>query len=102
MPPTQVFQRRQDGSVDFYRNWESSRQGFGDLSGEFWLGNDNLHRLTAQGEYRLRVNLGDFNGNTAYAVYDTFRVAGASYDYRLTVDNYSGTAGKQLLRYCAN
>ncbi|XP_022097502.1 ficolin-2-like [Acanthaster planci] len=87
-----VFQRRQDGSVDFYRDWESYRQGFGSLDGEFWLGNDNLHRLTAQGAYRLRVDLEDFEGNTAYAKYDTFRVADGSDDYRLTVGGYSGTA----------
>ena len=48
-----VFQRRMDGSVFFYLGWEDYRVGFGNLNGEFWLGNDNLHRLTANSDLML-------------------------------------------------
>lgn len=36
--PPQVFQRREDGSVNFFRGWEAYRDGFGKLTGEHWLG----------------------------------------------------------------
>uniref|UniRef100_A0A1X7SEN7 Fibrinogen C-terminal domain-containing protein n=1 Tax=Amphimedon queenslandica TaxID=400682 RepID=A0A1X7SEN7_AMPQE len=91
-----VFQRRQDGSVDFYRNWTDYENGFGDLTGEFWLGLSKIHRLTKEGSNTLRVDLGDFEGNTRYANYSTFNVSDGSTEYILTAKGYSGTAGDSL------
>ncbi|XP_028391352.1 techylectin-5B-like [Dendronephthya gigantea] len=91
-----VFQRRQDGSQDFYRGWSDYKAGFGDLNGEFWLGLDKIHRLHKSGQNVLRIDLMDFNGAEAYAKYGTFTVADESDKYRLNVGNYLGDAGDSL------
>merc|ERR1712226_1299782 len=91
-----VFQRRVNGSVDFYQNYDTYAQGFGIVSHEFWLGNDNLNLLTSHGDQELRVDLEDYEGNVGYANYDSFTVGSASDGYRLHVSGYNGTAGDSL------
>ncbi|XP_041262842.1 tenascin isoform X4 [Onychostruthus taczanowskii] len=90
-----VFLRRQNGKQDFYKNWNTYVAGFGDPKDEFWIGLENLHKITSQGLYELRVDLRD-KGDTAYAVYDRFSVGDAKSRYRLRVDGYSGTAGDSM------
>ncbi|XP_022810368.1 microfibril-associated glycoprotein 4-like [Stylophora pistillata] len=93
-----MIQKRLDGSVDFNRSWFDYKNGFGDLNGELWLGLDKIHRLT-KSPSKLRVDLEDFDGNTAYAEYDLFQVANQSKKYQLSIETYSGTAGDSLLRH---
>ncbi|XP_071797552.1 ficolin-2-like [Asterias amurensis] len=93
-----VFQRRQDGSVDFYRTWAEYKSGFGDLSGEFWLGNDNLMTLTSDdshGPWKLRVDLYD-NNETAFAKYEDFKIVGENYTLEFGAYDVSSTAGNSL------
>ena len=91
-----VFQRRQDGSVDFYRGWNDYKSGFGQLTAEFWLGNDKIHRLTAARPSSLRVELEDWNGVRVFAKYGKFKIGDEQVKYRLEVGSYSGTAGDSL------
>ena len=92
-----VFQRRQDGSVDFYRGWNDYKSGFGQLTAEFWLGNDKIHRLTTARLNTLRVELEDWNGVRVYAKYGKFNIGDEQAKYRLEVGSYSGTAGDSLV-----
>ncbi|KAL4826019.1 hypothetical protein H8958_016575 [Nasalis larvatus] len=92
-----VFQRRMDGSVDFYRDWAAYKQGFGSRLGEFWLGNDNIHALTAQGTSELRVDLVDFEDNHQFAKYRLFKVADEEEKYNLVLGAFvEGSAGDSL------
>ncbi|XP_067051650.1 uncharacterized protein [Acropora muricata] len=97
-----VFQRRQDGSVDFYRGWNDYKSGFGQLTAEFWLGNDKIHRLTASRASSLRVELEDWDGVRLYAKYGRFNIGDEKAKYRLEVSSYSGTAGGDSLAYHNN
>ena len=85
-----VFQKRLDGSVDFYREWAEYKRGFGSLNGEFWLGLEKINRLTSSGQHKLRVDLENSTGHTVYAEYDLFDIGGEETKYRLSVTRYSG------------
>ena len=83
--------RRFDASGDFNRNWDEYKQGFGDASGEYWLGNDYLHYLTSNRAYKLRFDLEDWDGDTRYAEYSSFFVNSEIDNYRLLLGDYTGT-----------
>ena len=85
-----VFQKRYGGAVDFFRGWNDYKQGFGNLTGEFWLGLNKIHRLTARSSNKLRVDLEDLHGKTAFAEYSSFSVASERAKYLLSLGVYSG------------
>ena len=92
-----VFQKRIDGAVQFHRgSWREYKEGFGNLSCEFWLGNEKLHRLSYSRSQELLVQLQDFAGDIAHARYSVFYVDSESQKYKLTVDGYHGSAGDAL------
>ncbi|XP_040398622.1 tenascin-X isoform X48 [Cygnus olor] len=90
-----VFQRRMNGATDFWRGWEEYAHGFGNVSQEFWLGNEALHALTAAGPTELRVDLRT-PLDAAFAHYRDFAIAGPEEHYRLHLGAYSGTAGDAM------
>ncbi|KAL3847221.1 hypothetical protein ACJMK2_018143 [Sinanodonta woodiana] len=96
-----VFQRRVDGSVDFFRKWADYKSGFGNPNTEYWLGLDNIHTLTAQGNVTLRVDLITPGPpqRSAYASYSSFTVGDENSKYILRVAGYSGDAGDSMTEH---
>ncbi|KAM4637504.1 ficolin-2-like [Amazona ochrocephala] len=94
-----VFQRRWDGSVNFLRDWDSYKRGFGNQLTEFWLGNNNLHFLTSLGLSELRIDLRDFENNYYFAKYSSFRVLGESEKYKLVLGDFLGGNSGDSLSY---
>lgn len=95
-----VIQRRNDGSVNFYRNWESYKRGFGQLQNKFWLGNENIFTMSAQGFYprgnELRIDLINWKNVKRYAKYKKFHIGSAKLNYMLLVGDFTGTVTDEL------
>ncbi|XP_069156236.1 ficolin-1 isoform X2 [Procambarus clarkii] len=83
---------------DFNRSWHQYKEGFGDINGEFWIGNDVLHALTHDVPNQLRVTLSDWKGRSAVSTWDYFRVGSEQEQYKLSVGQYQpeSTAGDAL------
>uniref|UniRef100_H2Y9G0 Fibrinogen C-terminal domain-containing protein n=1 Tax=Ciona savignyi TaxID=51511 RepID=H2Y9G0_CIOSA len=89
-----VFQRRMNGEQDFFLNWDDYRQGFGNLSGEFWMGLDNLHHFTSHGNTQLRIEMKDCDNQTRYAKYGSFAVLGPSTNFQLQISSFVGSSNR--------
>uniref|UniRef100_A0A7N6ATB4 Fibrinogen C-terminal domain-containing protein n=1 Tax=Anabas testudineus TaxID=64144 RepID=A0A7N6ATB4_ANATE len=84
-----VFQRRMDGTVNFYRPWDYYKFGFGDPAGEYWLGLDKIYYLTNQRKYELLVDMQDFDGKKVFARYSSFSISGECDGFKLNVSGFT-------------
>ena len=92
-----VFQRRRDGSEDFYRGWDNYVKGFGNLKREFWMGLEKLHCLTSVApRTELNIDLADFEGNYKYAHYSFFSIGNSGTNYTLYITGYTGNVGDSM------
>ncbi|XP_067085846.1 angiopoietin-related protein 4-like [Osmerus mordax] len=85
-----VIQKRLDGSQNFNQLWEAYQKGFGSLTGEFWLGLENIHALSNQGENTLVVEVSDLRGEVQPVQYP-FYLDGEENNYAL----HLGSRGNQ-------
>ena len=89
---SQVLMRRGISKIDFKRKSNDFQQGFGNVSKDYWLGNDRIHSLTdvAGSHQLLRISA---NTEThIYSQYDNFVMTAKSDDYTLSFDKHNGTS----------
>ncbi|XP_035987261.1 angiopoietin-related protein 5-like isoform X1 [Fundulus heteroclitus] len=93
-----VFQRRSGGSVSFNRKWVAYKNGFGNLTEDYWLGLKKVFALTKKKSKKwiLRVDLWDHKGGSAFAEYKNFRLGNEKTAFKLHVGKYSGNAGDAI------
>ena len=95
---TALLIQQNDGSGSMNRPWAEFKVGFGDPSGNYWLGNDLLSQMTANNRYKLRFDLQQRDtGNWYYAEYSTFRVLSEADNYTLQVGGFSGNVSWDAL-----
>lgn len=87
-----VWMRRFDGFLSFDRDWEAYFNGFGDLSGEFWLGLRKMRQACAQDgqTFRIRFDLEAADGSKTYAEYTNCTMDDWSRKFKLTVGPFVG------------
>ena len=93
-----LIQQNVDGSAAFNRSWNEFKVGFGNVTTNFWIGNDCLNQLTRYGAYRVKIEILS-TANLTYwlwAEYDRFIVGNELTGYQLQISGYSGIAGDAL------
>ncbi|XP_066304201.1 uncharacterized protein [Branchiostoma lanceolatum] len=95
---TVIQQRKHTENVNFTRGWEDYKYGFGVISREYWLGNEKIHQLTKEGDFRVKIQVQSFGGLRGSYEYDEFKVAGEDDNYRLTLSGFTGRADSCMER----
>ncbi|XP_001959659.3 microfibril-associated glycoprotein 4 [Drosophila ananassae] len=92
-----VIQRRRDGLVNFYRDWNDYKTGFGSLGGDFFIGLEKLNWLTKSHPFELYIHMENFQGVKKFAKYDEFLIGDESEGFSLKfLGSFTGTAGDSL------
>ncbi|XP_053624394.1 protein scabrous [Plodia interpunctella] len=87
-----LLQRRHNGTLEFNRKFGEYVRGFGTPAGEYWVGLETMHQLTARNCSSMRLDMTDIYGGYWYAQYDQFYVGGADSGFILELSGFKGNA----------
>ncbi|KAH9504217.1 Ficolin-2 [Bulinus truncatus] len=90
--------RRIHNDVSFDKTWKAYKEGFGQICGDHWLGNENIHRITSNGRHELRMDI-VLNNLPYHAVYSDFFIDNESHGYRLNFRKFVTGNMKDTLKF---
>ena len=91
-----MIQQREAHSLEFDRDWDDFSDGFGHVSGDYWLGSDNVHALTTSGSHILRVEL-MVNTKRDALEFAVFSLADRESNYTLAMQDLITQGGSGML-----
>ena len=89
-PPCITFIRRSmdNPNLDMFRDWASYKAGFGDPNADFIMGLEELHQLTKNGDYKVKIYAAG-GASCSWADYDHFSIGPESDFYRINMTGYN-------------
>ncbi|XP_077972409.1 uncharacterized protein LOC120340027 isoform X2 [Styela clava] len=63
----------------------------------YWIGLDNMHKITSYGNYKLKIELTPKIGTVITQVYESFRVGDEASMYKLTIGKFDKTESNTLI-----
>ncbi|XP_023931774.1 ryncolin-1-like [Lingula anatina] len=105
---TLIQHKTDEGGVDFDRNWDEYKTGFGNVKedGDFWLGNDIIHQLTKHQDYKIHIDMISHDFTWYFAEYKNFSIGTEEDNYKLRVGKFHGSLPDALninnMQYVSN
>jgi len=94
------MQQKVNRTASFNLSWAEFKAGFGRNDSNYWLGNDEIHRLTKDGGYKLRIDLQQkYTDKWFWVEYDKFIVGDEASNYIMTLGEFSGNTADALTSY---
>ncbi|XP_038670345.1 fibrinogen-like protein 1-like protein [Scyliorhinus canicula] len=88
--------------ITWKESWTTYKYGFGDVLGDFWLGNEYIYLLTKQNRYKLRIEFRDTGNRVKYAEYSSFFIEPEGGKYTIRLGTFSGNVVDQMTRLLRN
>ncbi|XP_061165575.1 angiopoietin-related protein 7-like [Saccostrea echinata] len=82
---------RDNPRVNFNTTWDEYKRGFGDVNGNYWLGNDVIHKLTTTFQNELYIKMKSTNNQDHEVKYNQFSISSEADGYRLSLGTKIGS-----------